>query len=90
MGIDKPAMASNDAIRAAFVQAFAEMPGPFKLSGRGSEGRVTLSRSLAAVLRTVDLPRVYIAGYGANYHYPRRLVERALQIVEQKKNGGAG
>lgn len=73
----------NDAMRAAFLQALEEIPGPYNLFGRGHERRETLSPSLAAILRGMDLPRVHISGYGANYYYPSRLVERAMEIFDE-------
>lgn len=67
-------------VRRAVSDAAAEEErrAPFRLSGRGHEPRVTLDRALAAVLRSAKLPRVIIAGYGPNHHYPRRMLERAV------------
>ena len=82
----KPATKTeNDAIRdevaaAARIEALL----PFNLSGRGHEARVTLDRSLAAILRAVALPKVYISGFGANYYYPRRVFTRAARALTRK------
>lgn len=54
----------------------------FNLLGRGHEPRVTLDRSLARILRKVDLPRVKIPGYGANTFYPKRIFVRAIALLE--------
>ena len=75
----------NEAIRyevaaAARIEALL----PFNLSGRGHESRVTLDRSLAAILRTVALPKVYISGYGANSYYPKRVFKRAARELKRK------
>jgi len=70
-------------IRAAFVTATQEVSGPFDLKGRGAEARCTFDRRLSAYLRGVDIPHVNISGYGANKHYPRRLVERAATILNE-------
>lgn len=69
-----------EAIRAAFLKAAVEEPGPFRLSGRGHEPRVTLNRKTAAAVKALEIPRVHISGYGANYHYPLRLVSRAASL----------
>ena len=60
-----------------------EVGGPFSLKGRGSEARCTFDRRLAAYLRGVDIPHVVISGFGANKHYPRRLVNRAADILNR-------
>jgi hypothetical protein len=70
-------------VRAAFTQAMEEVPGPFNLKGRGCEARCTFDRRLAAYLRGVDLPHVVISGFGANKHYPWRLVNRAAEILNR-------
>lgn len=53
----------------------------FNLSGRGHEPRITLNRRMAAILRSCDIPRVTISGYGANNHYPARVFERAMEAL---------
>ena len=53
-----------------------------KLGGRGHVPRVTLNRRTAAAMRGVDLPRVHISGYGANWHYPKSLVQSAADILD--------
>jgi hypothetical protein len=55
----------------------------FNLSGRGHEPRVTLNRRLAAVLRGQNIPSVYISGFGANSHYPRRIFLRAEKSIKK-------
>ena len=70
-------------LRSAFLKAMNDIPGPFNLSGRGHEERCTFNRSLAAYLRGLDIPHVYIAGFGANNHYPSKLVNRAAEIVNK-------
>ena len=72
---------TGNEIRAAFSQAMKEVPGPFNLSGRGCEARCTFDRRLAAYLRGMDIPHVVISGFGANNHYPQRLMDRAAEIV---------
>jgi hypothetical protein len=73
----------NAEIRKFVLQAAEEerRVDAFKLSGRGHEARVSLDASLAAVLRGLDLPRVVISGYGANYYYPRRVFQRAMRLL---------
>jgi hypothetical protein len=56
----------------------------FRLFGRGHESRVSLSVAVAAVLRGLDIPRVYISGFGANYYYPRRVFAAAIRILKKK------
>lgn len=68
-------------IKAAFIQAAAEAQGPYRLFGRGHEDRLTLDIRLSAYVRSMDIPHVVLSGFGANKHYPRRLVERAAEIV---------
>lgn len=75
----------NDAIRHEVTEAARiEALLPFNLSGRGHEPRVTLDRSLAAILRAVALPKVYISGFGANFYYPRRVFRRAARELSRK------
>jgi len=57
---------------------------PYRLSGRGHEPRVSLDRKMAAALRGCDLPRVVIAGYGANNFYPRRVFVAAQATLSRK------
>ena len=51
--------------------------GEFRLSGRGHEARVTLDRRLAVILRDCSIPRIHIAGFGANFFYPWRVLQEA-------------
>lgn len=73
----------NVAIRAAVTKAviLQKRRGPFLLSGRGHEPRVTLDRSLAATLRKVEIPFVYISGFGPNHFYPQRIFVVAKSIL---------
>ena len=82
----KPATKTeNETIRSEVAEAARiEALLPFNLSGRGHEARVTLDRSLAAILRGVHLPKVYISGYGANYFYPRRVFRRAARELTRR------
>jgi len=72
-------------IRDAFLKAMQLEKGPFNLKGRGHEPRVTLDKQVAAILRGVDLPRLYISGYGANFYYPARLIARAAELLLKDK-----
>ena len=76
--------AENFAIRLAVAEAVKQeaKKKPFNLFGRGHEPRVTLDRRLATILRGQDIPRIHISGYGANYYYPRRVLETASELVE--------
>ena len=74
----------GDEIRRAFEQALEQHPGPYQLAGREHDPRCTFDRRLAAYLRSTALPHIVIAGYGANKHYPRKLVERAARIVNRR------
>jgi hypothetical protein len=76
--------AENKAIRVAVAEAAKRelKKRPFNLFGRGHESRVTLDRRLATILRGQDIPRIYISGYGANYRYPRRVLEAAAELIE--------
>ncbi|MDO9597016.1 MAG: hypothetical protein Q7J47_04775 [Azoarcus sp.] len=56
---------------------------PFKLMGRGHEARVTLSRQLAQVLRSVDLPCSRLSGYGPSFCYPARVFEGAAARLKE-------
>ena len=73
----------NDAIRDELVRAVQSQrkKRSFNLFGRGHEARVTLDRRLAAVLRTCDIPRITISGFGANHHYPARVFAQAKQSL---------
>jgi hypothetical protein len=53
------------------------------LSGRGHELRVTLNRHDAAILRGLEINRIYISGFGANYFYAKRLVDTAERMMEE-------
>jgi len=76
----------NAAIRKAVLKAAAQerRKAPFMLFGRGHEARITLSVSVAAILRGLDIPRVFISGYGANYFYPRRVFATATRSLKRK------
>ena len=74
----------RDTIRTHFLKAAASEKPPFNLSGRGHEPRVHLSAPLATALRGLELPRVYIAGFGAKYSYPLRVVKRAAASLKKR------
>jgi len=76
----------NAAIRTAVLRAAAQerRKAGFNLFGRGYEPRITLDHSVAAILRGLDVPRVFISGYGANYFYPRRVFVTAMRSLERK------
>jgi hypothetical protein len=76
----------NAAIREAVLQAVAQEQRKceFRLFGRGHESRVSLSVSVAAILRGLNIPRVYISGYGPNYYYPSRVFAAAIRILKRK------
>ena len=75
----------NDAIRKAVNEAvIVESVKPFNLSGRGHEPRVTLSSSLAAILRKEMIPCVVTSGFGASKHYPLRVFETAAKNLEKR------
>jgi len=73
-------------IRDAVLKAASEEAAlkPFNLSGRGHEPRVTLDRKMASILKDVDLPRVHISGFGANNHYPYRVLKRAADTLSSE------
>ncbi|OLY90687.1 hypothetical protein SAMN05444008_101349 [Cnuella takakiae] len=73
----------NKYIRASLREAVIaeQYNGPFNLSGRGHEPRVSLDRRMAGVLKNEDLPVVVIAGYGANNFFPKRIFDRALHSL---------
>ncbi len=56
----------------------------FNLAGRGHELRVTLDRTMAAVLKQCSVPRVTISGYGANNFYPARVFTSARGALIRK------
>jgi len=56
----------------------------FTLLGRGHENRVTLDRRMAAVLRGCPVPRVTIAGYGANHYYPASVFSQAAMVLRAR------
>jgi hypothetical protein len=64
------ALIRDEVIKAAHLE---EQKGPFNLSGRGHEPRVTLDRTMAGILRECPIPRVTISGFGANNFYPERI-----------------
>ncbi len=72
--------------RDAIVKAFEReaKKAEFVLSGRGHEPRVTLNRSMAALLKQCNLPRVTISGYGANNFYPARAFTSARTALLRK------
>jgi hypothetical protein len=76
----------NERIRAAVLEAttLEAKKAPFRLSGRGHEPRVTLDRSLAAVLRSIDVPHVVISGYGPNKHYPARIFTLSAELLARR------
>jgi hypothetical protein len=77
----------NAAIREAVLKAAAQerRKAVFTLFGRGHEPRVSLSVSMAAVLRGLNIPRVYISGYRRpNYYYPRRVFVSAAKMLRKK------
>ena len=68
-------------MRAAKVEA---EKAAFELGGRGHEPRVSLNVRLAAIVRGVDLPVLYIAGFGANNFYPLRVFKRAAARLKRE------
>ena len=78
--------AENALIRQA-VLAAAQREGAkraFNLSRRGHESRLTLDRSLAKILSGLEIPSVYISGYGANNHYPQRVLISAAKLMKRR------
>jgi flavodoxin len=73
-------------IREELIDAVKEEEAiePFNLWGRGHEPRVKLDRQLAAILRGLNLPRVEISGYGANYYYPKRIFTTAQKRLNKR------
>ena len=74
------------AIREAVVNACEResKKREFMLSGRGYEPRVTLDRTMAALLKQCTPPRVTISGYGANNFYPARVFTSARTALLRK------
>lgn len=64
----------EEVLKAAAHQA---AKGPFMLSGRGHEARVSLDRTMASILRQCSIPRVRISGFGAFNFYPARVFVKA-------------
>ena len=79
-------MTLYDIIQKALLRAVVleERRGEFKLFGYGHENRVTLEIRTASILRHIELPVVYISGYGANCYYPLRVFKRASKILEKE------
>jgi hypothetical protein len=63
-----------------------ELP-PFVLKGRGHEGRFSLDRKLAAILKGTALTREHFPGYGPKYWYPARVVRRASGTINRLYGG---
>ncbi len=82
----QPSRKINQAIREALLEAanVEQAKSLFVLNGRGHEPRLTVDRRLAGVLRNVSIPHTWIAGYGANTHYPTRVFELAVQILRKR------
>lgn len=57
---------------------------PFNLYGRGHETRVTLDVKMAAILKTSNLPRVTLAGWGTKTFYPARVFTRAARTLQRR------
>ncbi len=68
-------------VREGFLAALETYEPEGSLSGRGHVPRVTLNGQTAAALRGLDLPKLFISGYGANWHYPRTFVKKAAAIL---------
>ena len=82
----KRRIAENLAIRNAVLKAVAQeqRKAAFNLFGRGHEPRVSLSVSVAALLRDVNIPCVHFSGWGPNYYYPRRVFVTTIKILRKK------
>ena len=78
------ARALREAVRAAMVDAASQEQGPFGLRGRRHEPRVSLSRGLAATLRGIDLPCSSNHGAGNRRYFPRRVLERAGRLLQER------
>jgi hypothetical protein len=76
----------NESIRAVLLKAaqFERDKAPFRLSGRGHEARVSLCLRLAAIVRGLELPRVYISGYGPKHFYPQRVFCHAANVLKRQ------
>lgn len=72
--------------RDAIVKAFEReaKKAEFELSERGYEPRVTLNRSMAALLKQCNLPRVTISSNGANNFYPTSAFTSAKKALLRK------
>lgn len=78
-----PQRAINDHIREALREAATIEKRRFNL--QEPQKRSHLDRSLAAVLRTESLPRVYIAHYGQRkFYYPTWLLLTAQEILRKR------
>ena len=64
--------------------AASQEQGPFGLRGRRHEPRVSLSRGLAATLRGIDLPCSSNHGAGNRRYFPRRVLERAGRLLQER------
>lgn len=78
--------AEGDAIRRAVLLANQqeEAIAKFHLRGRGHEPRVRLCISLAATLRGLAIAREAICGFSPIQHYPRRVLERAIDLLHDE------
>lgn len=78
--------AEGDAIRRAVLLANEqeEAIATFHLRGHGYEPRVRLCRSLAATLRGLAISREAICGWFRNQYYPRRVLERAIELLRSE------
>ena len=71
-------------IREVFVEAQELERPPYNLTGRGHEDRVSLDRTLSAILRGTEITRLYIPGFGPKYWYPARVVKTAAKIINRR------
>ena len=76
-----PKRAIADRIRTALLEAEAieRKLAPFRISGRGHECRVVLNRSFAQIVRSCDLTRVHISGFGPKQRFPAPVFTRAAK-----------
>src|SRR5688572_29164929 len=74
--------AIRDAVQAA-VRA-ERKKGTFNVSGRGHEPRISLSGQLATILRGVDIPGMYVSGFGSHSLYARRVFKTAREIFRER------
>lgn len=74
-----------DLIRTELLIAAAQERkiAPFRLFGRGHEGRLSVDVRFAGVIRGIKLPSVYLPGYGPKNHYPIRVFKRADKALER-------